>query len=289
MFIMENVPNILLMAGGKFRDSIIRNFRNAGYANATYIRVLATDFGIPQTRERIFFLGTRDDVDRHHDLSNVAEAFLSDFKVTLPTTVNQAIGDLPAIVVPSGSTLQYPSFKGVPSNFLRMMRLDFAEDPFTTEAKQRRAMGLTAPMLHNHHTKEIGTTRAELISHLDPGDKADRLPPHLWNGVRGGKWRRLHPDRPSHTILAHADRDLSEWIHPEFDRWITVREAARLQGFHDGWVFRSSESQMFRQIGNAVPPPVGYVVRQTCASNSGIRASHLAETWWARNVRGSGG
>jgi DNA (cytosine-5)-methyltransferase 1 len=49
-------------------------------------------------------------------------------------------------------------------------------------------------------------------------------------------------------------RDLSEWVHPEYHRWITVREAARLQSFHDGFVFKTSEWQMLKQVGNAVPP-----------------------------------
>ena len=47
-------------------------------------------------------------------------------------------------------------------------------------------------------------------------------------------------------------RDLSEWIHPKHDRWITVREAARLQSFHDGFVFMGSEWQQLKQVGNAV-------------------------------------
>ena len=53
-------------------------------------------------------------------------------------------------------------------------------------------------------------------------------------------------------------RDLSEWVHPSLERWITVREAARLQSFHDGFVFKSSEWQMLKQIGNAVPPLLGH-------------------------------
>jgi DNA (cytosine-5)-methyltransferase 1 len=52
-------------------------------------------------------------------------------------------------------------------------------------------------------------------------------------------------------------RDLSEWVHPRLERWITVREAARLQSFHDGFVFVGSEWQQLKQIGNAVPPLLG--------------------------------
>jgi site-specific DNA-cytosine methylase len=46
------------------------------------------------------------------------------------------------------------------------------------------------------------------------------------------------------------------------NRWITVREAARLQSFHDGFVFRSSEWQQLKQIGNAVPPLLAYALGQ---------------------------
>jgi DNA (cytosine-5)-methyltransferase 1 len=57
-------------------------------------------------------------------------------------------------------------------------------------------------------------------------------------------------------------RDLAEWIHPkkELDRWITVREAMRLQSFHDGFVLGVSEYQQLKQIGNSVPPLLGRVV-----------------------------
>src|SRR5690606_25284779 len=92
------------------------------------------------------------------------------------------------------------------------------------------------------------------------GKKADSLPSEIWNGARPEKWRRLHPDKPAYTILAQMHRDLSEWVHPKLDRWITVREAARLQSFHDGFIFKSSEWQMLKQIGNAVPPLLAHAV-----------------------------
>src|SRR6202008_1329790 len=88
----------------------------------------------------------------------------------------------------------------------------------------------------------------------------DSLPASLWNGTRGHKWRRLDPARPSYTILAQMHRDLSEWIHPQHDRWITVREAARLQSFHDGFLFLGSELQQLKQVGNAVPPLMAHAV-----------------------------
>ena len=64
-------------------------------------------------------------------------------------------------------------------------------------------------------------------------------------------------------------RDLSEWVHPHLSRWITVREAARLQSFHDGFVFVGSERQQLKQIGNAVPPLLAHAL--------GAMATHLLE------------
>src|SRR3546814_18861831 len=81
------------------------------------------------------------------------------------------------------------------------------------------------------------------------GARGDSLQAELWNGTRGHKWRRLDPDKPSYTILAQMHRDLSEWIHPSYDRWITVREAARLQSFHDGFIFHGSERSEERRVG----------------------------------------
>jgi DNA (cytosine-5)-methyltransferase 1 len=163
MFVMENVPNILLLSKGKFRDDILLGFRYAGYANAFHFKVLAEDFGVPQHRERIFFGGTRDDLGLPSDLRPFADAFLSTLKVASATTVREAIGDLPSDVVPSGQSLPYPDTEDNPSDFLRRMRLDLANGPFTLEAKRRRAVGSAEPALHNHHTKEIGRRRAELI------------------------------------------------------------------------------------------------------------------------------
>ncbi|MGH9806586.1 MAG: DNA cytosine methyltransferase [Terriglobia bacterium] len=85
--------------------------------------------------------------------------------------------------------------------------------------------------------------RTKIVRKIEPGGNGAGLSKRLWKGVRGHKWRRLDPKQPSYTILAQMHRDMSEWIHPKHQRWITVREAARLQSFHDGFVFEGSECQ----------------------------------------------
>ena len=74
--------------------------------------------------------------------------------------------------------------------------------------------------------------------------------------------------------MAHMHRDLSEWVHPRLDRWITVREALRLQAFHDGFVLATSEWQQLKQVGNAVPPLLGrvpaFAVRYAISRTEGL-------------------
>ncbi len=259
LFLMENVPNLALMNGGHFKKLILQEFAELGYRNTVMLRVSADDFGVPQTRQRVIFVGTRDEDGFPFDLKTYCEQILARYKVDSPVTVGEAIGDLPAEIVHSGEVMVYPKTRK-PSAFLKDMRLDYDGSRYSKTAKRQRGLGKSPMRLHNHHTKEIQARRAHLISLLAPGKKADSLPKEIWDNKRPEKWRRLHPDWPSHTILAQMHRDLSEWVHPHLNRWITVREAARLQSFHDGFVFMGSEWQQLKQIGNAVPPLMGYAL-----------------------------
>jgi DNA (cytosine-5)-methyltransferase 1 len=256
---MENVPNLALMQKGHFRRLILEEFASIGYSNTVLLRLSANDFGVPQTRQRIIFVGTRDEDGFDHDLKDFCEARLKKMKVPRLVTVAEAIGDLPEGVVHSGEVMPYPKVRR-PTDFMKDMRLDYDGSLYSRAMKRTRGFGNGPLVLHNHHTKEIQARRLHLIKLLAPGKKADSLPKAIWDNARPEKWRRLHPDWPSHTILAQMHRDLSEWVHPSLNRWITVREAARLQSFHDGFVFMGSEWQQLKQIGNAVPPIVGYAL-----------------------------
>lgn len=68
------------------------------------------------------------------------------------------------------------------------------------------------------------------------------------------KWLKLRADKPSHTLVAHLSVDTYSHIHPYEPRGISVREAARLQSFPDGFLFQCNMGDAFKQIGNAVPP-----------------------------------
>jgi DNA (cytosine-5)-methyltransferase 1 len=261
VFVMENVPNMITMKGGHFKDEVQKAFRAAGYGRTTIQAVLASDFGVPQHRKRIFWFGVRDDLSGVADLDTSVQEWLNGQKAP-QVTVKQAISDLPRDVSADDSALPYTQLSNRCSAYQKLMRLDW--DTSLLSAAQKR-INLECDELHNHHTKDVEERRLRIIKAIQPGARGDSLPAELWNGTREHKWRRLDPDRPSYTILAQMHRDLSEWIHPEHDRWITVREAARLQSFHDGFVFHGSELQQLKQVGNAVPPLVGHAVAETAS------------------------
>lgn len=85
--------------------------------------------------------------------------------------------------------------------------------------------------------------------------KSSIVPPYD-PGKFPNKWRKMESDRPARTLLAHLGKDGYSHIHYDSDqaRPISVREAARLQSFPDGFRFCGTMNPAFRQIGNAVPP-----------------------------------
>lgn len=87
------------------------------------------------------------------------------------------------------------------------------------------------------------------------------------------KWWKLYRDRPVRTLMAHLGKDSYSHIHfdSEQARTISVREAARLQSFPDGFVFRGSMNAAFKQIGNAVPPLVSYGIAMAIRSMIGCQ------------------
>ena len=94
----------------------------------------------------------------------------------------------------------------------------------------------------------VGTSRYKRL-------QEEYVPPYD-PGKFPNKWRKMEPDKPARTLMAHLGKDSYSHIHYDSSqsRTISVREAARLQSFPDGFVFQGPMNPAFRQIGNAVPP-----------------------------------
>jgi DNA (cytosine-5)-methyltransferase 1 len=118
-----------------------------------------------------------------------------------------------------------------------------AEQLFDEELKTRR--------MSNLHKNSVAyrELHAKMVPPYDP----DKFP---------NKWWKLEPSKPSRTLTAHMGKDTYSHIHYDSaqKRTVSVREAARLQSFPDGFIFAGEMNAAFRQIGNAVPPLLGLAV-----------------------------
>ena len=115
--------------------------------------------------------------------------------------------------------------------------------------------------IYNHEPTMHSADMVARLSELKPGKRE-----------RGSFHDRLHPERPSYTLRAGSGNfSPLRPVHYKYDRVITVRESARLQGFSDDfrWPDRIPRLQQYRQVGNAVPPPMAKAFAECLANQMG--------------------
>lgn len=117
--------------------------------------------------------------------------------------------------------------------------------------------------VHNHEPTMHSVDMVRRFRTLPPGARE-----------RGSFHDRLHPERPSFTLRAGSGNfSPLRPVHYRFDRVITARESARLQGFSDDFIWPDSipRLQQYRQVGNAVPPPLACAFAKSIAIQLGWR------------------
>jgi len=157
------------------------------------------------------------------------------------------------------------------------------QSPFQIRARRGMPTGQQA-VIHDHVSRAVREDDAEAFSLLEPGQTYRDLPDRLKryrDDIFDDKYKRLSWDDVSRTITAHIARDGYWYIHPEQQRTLSIREAARLQTFPDAFRFCGHPSVQYRQIGNAVPPALGHAVarrvRAALASQEPARSSAFGE------------
>jgi len=232
-FVMENVPQLL---GSEEYAEIVRSAQRLGFELAS-AKLTACDYGVPQMRTRAFIIGCRS-VDpsivfppkrTHWDAA--AEHKDKNLYVIHPkrwATVRDAIGKLPP---PRGTD---------PRDVAPPLDLQFGRRPTDRSLLRYAAI------------PEEGMNRFDLLR------LAPELTPECWVRKKSGStdlFGRLWWDKPSVTIRTEFFKpEKGRYLHPQQDRPITHREAARLQSFPDTFRFVGSKISVARQIGNAVPP-----------------------------------
>ena len=217
VFLMENVPHLVSMDQGRFPSQIIKDLGSLGY-HVTFKVLLASRFGVPQSRRRVFFVGSKDRA------LTLTEPSLESCLLTC----KDAISDLPETSVADGDN--YPA--KAESDFQKLMR--------------ERSSGLWNHQVTKHSQKTV-----DIISLVPDGGNYKDLPRELQNTRKVHiAWTRYHSEKPSFTI----DTGHRHHFHYTFNRVPTVRESARLQSFPDTFIFKASRTSQYKQVGNAVPP-----------------------------------
>ncbi len=262
-FILENVEGMLTAKGGLYVYEAANAFINLGYA-IRIDKIYAQEYGIPQRRKRIFVIGNR--LGMTFNLPEPTVHIYGRIFKNSAVTLRHTIGELPTPTHDKNRPVSYPC----------KPKREWEEQLRDGNEK-----------LYDHFTSKIDGIQLKRIANLKPGQSMKDLPKSLhhesfrrranrrvMDGTpterRGGApsgIKRLIFDEPSLTITSAAIR---EFIHPENNRPLTLRECARIQTFPDWFRFQGNASERIKQIGNAIPPLLAQMFAVHLRANYGF-------------------
>ncbi len=242
-FVMENVKGLLSMEKGKVIQLIKEEFENAGIGyNVDYKVLRASDYGVPQTRERVILIGFRKDLGLFPEFPEKIKS--------KEVTVWEAISDLPQIGAGKGK--DDVDYSSEPINeYQKFMREK------TNKVFNHIAMKHTQRLIDRFNAIQPGKN---LLDVWETHGAMKRGNPNEKSEIKFSQNNlRLIGDKPAPTVAASFQ---SNFIHPFLNRNFTAREGARFQSFTDDFIFEGMRTKMsweiglsqYQQIGNAVPP-----------------------------------
>ncbi len=247
-FVFENVLGLRSAEKGQLLLRIKKYFeKECGYKIDWRI-VNAYEYGVLQLRKRIIIIGKRglDPFEypefervRRENSWNVKESLFSDLE---PLSV--------------GEEKHYSLYKDLPVNSYLQKHGIRSEVNFVTQH-------ITRP----HNSRDLAIYRLA----IEKWEEGERLKyPDLPEELRThrnltsflDRYKVVDPDGLCHTVVAHIARDGHYYIYPDKNqtRSLSVREAARIQSFPDDYFFEGGRGAAFKQIGNAVPPQLAFVI-----------------------------
>lgn len=225
-FVIENVPGLVSLFGGQIKDNIIKRLSDLGYT-VSYKVICAADYGVPQNRRRVVFVGIKNNLFKFPD------------PVKYKITCEMALSDLPSLENEIGNENQ-----------------DYA---FCPNNEYQKLMRKKSSVVKNHIAAEHSLKVKEIISMVPDGGNYKNLPEPYRNSRKFHvAWTRFNSKKPAPTI----DTGHRHHFHYKYNRVPTVRECARLQSFPDDFVFLGNKTQQFRQVGNAVPPLMAQAIAE---------------------------
>lgn len=290
MFVAENVRGLLSMEKGKVIEKIVQDFSDLGY-RVDYRLLYAPDYGVPQSRYRVFIVGIKDKEDICFPEPNTIKY----------QTVRDSIGDLLELGQLSNHEIlqSWPSYYDFVMNRIKegqkLCNSRHGENSiYTWDIPE--AYGETSPeekellitLAKNRRHKKYGIKDGNPLSASILAELMNKDLPYIHNLTQSliqkeylsekepdfyditkanfNRFKRLSWDEPAPTILTNFDSPRN-YLHPSENRPLTVREAARLQTFPDSFVFKGNYKKQYTQVGNAVPPLLAYHVAKSIQKN----------------------
>ena len=256
--VLENVTGMTSAGGGAAVRAIKSGLGELGYKVEEQI-LRAEEFGVPQERRRLVFIGNR-----------IGKPIVFPEKThgegrTPFVDIRAAIGDLPP--------LRNGENPGTQS---------YSREPF---GEYQLAMRDGSNGVENHVAARLSKVNLDRLQHIPAGGSWRDIPLELLpSGMKRAKrsdhtkrYGRLRWDGLASTILTKCDPHWGAYFHPDQDRTLSVREAARLQSFPDWFVFEGSRTDQYTQVGNAVPPLLGKVIARAILKAEAAEAQQLRQ------------
>jgi DNA (cytosine-5)-methyltransferase 1 len=261
-FVIENVKGMTLGKHREFIDEIVSKFIANNYSIQVNYRVLnAAEYGVPQKRERLFLLGSHQDLELPKYPQPITSINHNKTLLTKTPTVWEAIGDLPEVENYAElyerdwilAEFDKPSFYASQLRFFE----EITDDRGYKRNCDRRI--LTSSLRTKHSPESRKRFQATLPGKTEPISHFHKLDSQgLSNTLRAG------------TASNRGAFTSPRPIHPVTPRCITVREAARLHSYPDWFGFHTTKWHGFRQIGNSVPPLLAKAVAEEIIKALGI-------------------
>tara|TARA_B100000674_G_scaffold87424_1_gene60542 strand:+ start:3359 stop:4567 length:1209 start_codon:yes stop_codon:yes gene_type:complete len=287
-FVAENVKGLLSMEKGAVMDMIVKDFEKIGY-KVDYRLLTASDYGVPQHRQRVFIIGNR--IGKQNPFPKITHGLKNDLfnpKLEPYVSTKEAIGHLARV-----RTRDNPFIHKNVKIFNHVARMNVSDkfwgrkhkvnqfDICDYLKKWREGSGWSTKKIDEHfgyaHTaghwfrKDNNSGSIpnpddwrELKKLLKFDDKYDKQVTELEEktivfeqSLRISNW-----EEPSDTITATGPE-----IHPNKKRRLSVRECAILQTFPDDFIFHGAIGSMYKQIGNAVAVDLAYQIAKLIKKN----------------------
>lgn len=277
VFILENVTGVTAGSHKYYWDTLKQQLSLNGYQVAE-VRCNTNTFGVPQSRNRMLMIAWNNNIQLDISLPQVEGGTLKEAISGITDLPNHEVrylcpnSDIAKIAkriksdqklcdvrggVRSVHTWQIPEVFGVTTKD-EIEMLEFIQR--IRRRERVRSNGDADPVSFEKLNGVFGTSTDLLINSLISKKYLKRTDSKydLAHGFNG-KYRRLSWEKPSLTVDTRFG-DPRYFLHPSEDRGFTVREAARIQGFPDDFLFLGQEKDQYRLVGNAVPPPLAYCV-----------------------------